>query len=83
MGKIRYSYTVLAGKSEGKRTLGRPRLRWVDNIKTDLTEIVSGGVECTDAAQVRDRWWALVNTIMDVKYMTDYQLFKEDSASWG
>jgi hypothetical protein len=52
------AYRVLVGKPEGKRPLGRPRRRWVDNIKMDLREIEWDG----DMAQDRDQWRALVNT---------------------
>jgi hypothetical protein len=54
------------GKSEGKRPLGRPRRRWVDNIKVDLREIGWGGMDWVDLAQDRDQWWALVNTEIKV-----------------
>jgi hypothetical protein len=53
------------GKPDGKRTLGRPRLRWMDNIKIDLREIGWGCVEWIDLAQDRDQWRALVNTVMN------------------
>jgi hypothetical protein len=54
---------ILAGKPEGKRPLGRPRRRWVDNIKMDLREIGWNGVDWIDMAQDRDQWRALVNTV--------------------
>jgi hypothetical protein len=54
------------GKPEGKSTLGRPRLRWEDNIKMDLQEVGYGGVEWIELAQNRDRWWALVNAVMNL-----------------
>ena len=60
-------HRVLVGKSEGKRPLGRPRRRWEDNIKMDLQEV---GVGCEDwmgLAQNRDRWPALVNTVMNFR----------------
>jgi hypothetical protein len=56
-------YMILVGKPEGKRPLGRPRCRWVDNIKIDLREIRWDGVDQIDLAQVRDQWRALVNTV--------------------
>jgi hypothetical protein len=56
---------ILVGKPEGKRPLGRPRRRWVDNIKMDLTEIGWGGMDWIDLAQDRDQWRALVNTVMN------------------
>jgi hypothetical protein len=52
------------GKPEGKRTLGRPRRRWVDNIKIHLREIGWGGMDWIDLAQDSDHWRALVNTVM-------------------
>jgi hypothetical protein len=52
---------------EGKRPLGRPRLRWVDNIKMDLREIGWDGVNRIDMAQDRDKWRALVNTVLHLR----------------
>jgi hypothetical protein len=57
-------YRILVGKSEGKRALGRHRRRWEDNIKMDLWEIVFRGVGWIHLAQDRDRWRAIVNTVM-------------------
>jgi len=57
-------HTVLVGKPEGKRPLGRPRLRWEDNIKLDLQEVGVGCGEWMELAQDRYRWRALVNTVM-------------------
>jgi hypothetical protein len=57
-------YRALVGKPEGKRPLGRPRLRWEDNIKMDLQEV--GGMDWIELAQDRDRWRALVNTVMNI-----------------
>ena len=59
-------YRVLVGKPEGKRPLGRPRLRWEDNIKIDLQEVGGGCVDWMELAQDRDRWWALVSTVMNI-----------------
>ena len=55
------------GKHEGKRPLGRPRLRWEDNIKMDLQEVACGGMDWIDLAQDRDRWRALVNAVMNLR----------------
>ena len=55
-----------SGKPEGKRTLRRPRRRWVDNIKVDLQE-VGGGGDWMELAQDRERWRALVNTVMNFR----------------
>jgi hypothetical protein len=63
-GAKRYSYRILVGKPEGKRPLGRPRRSWMD-IKIDLREIGSGGTDGIDLAQERDRWRAIVNTVMN------------------
>ena len=57
-------HRVLVGKPKGKRPLGRPRCRWEDNIKMDLQE-VGGGGDGMELAQDRDRWRALVNTVMN------------------
>ena len=56
---------VLVGKPEGKRPLGGPRHRWEDNIKMDLQEMGQGDMDWINLAQVRDRWRALVNTVMN------------------
>jgi hypothetical protein len=55
------------GKPEGKRPLGRPRHRWVDNIKMDLLEIGWGGVDWIGLAEDRDKWRALVNVVINLK----------------
>jgi hypothetical protein len=61
------AYRILVGKPEGKRPLGRPRRRWVDNIKIDITEIEWDGMGWIDLAQDRDQWRALVNTVMKLR----------------
>jgi hypothetical protein len=55
------------GKPEEKRLQGRPRRRWVDNIKSDLREIGGDGMDWIDLAQDRDQWRALVNTVMNLR----------------
>jgi hypothetical protein len=55
------------GKQEGKGPLGRPKRRWEDNIRMDLREIGWGGIDWIDLAQDRDRWRALVNTVMNLR----------------
>jgi hypothetical protein len=55
------------GKPEGKRPIGRPRRRWVDNVKMDLLEIGWGGVDWIGLAQDRDKWRALVNAVMNLR----------------
>jgi hypothetical protein len=55
----------LVEKPEGKRTLGKPRCRWKDNIKTDIQEVELGGMGWVALAQDRDSWWALVNAALN------------------
>jgi hypothetical protein len=55
------------GKPEGKRPLGRPIRRWVNNIKMDVRERGGRGMDCIDLAQDRDRWRALLNTIVNLR----------------
>jgi hypothetical protein len=62
-------YRDLVGKQEGKRPLERPRRRWEDGIKMDLREIGWGGVEWIHLAQDRDRWWAVVNAVMNLRVL--------------
>jgi hypothetical protein len=59
-GAKRNAYTILVGRPEGKRSLGRPRRRWVDNIKIDPREIGWDGMD-------RDQWRALVNMVMNLR----------------
>jgi hypothetical protein len=67
MGEKRNTYRLLVGKPEGKRSLGRPRRRWVDNIKMDIIEIGWLDVDWIDLAQDRDKWRALVNAVMNLR----------------
>jgi hypothetical protein len=67
MREKRNAYRILVGKPEGKRPLGRPRRRWVDNITTDLGEVGWDGVDWIDMAQDREQWRALVNTVMRLR----------------
>ena len=64
MGEDRGAYRVLVGKPEGKRPLGRPRRRWVDNIRMDLQEVGCGYVDWIGMVQDRDRWRTLVSAVM-------------------
>ena len=59
-------YRVLVGKPEGKRPLGRPRRRWVDNIRMDLNEVRCGYVDWIGLAQDRHRWRTLVGAVMNL-----------------
>jgi hypothetical protein len=63
MGKKRNAYRILVGKPEGKRPLGRPRRRWVNNIKIDA----GCGMDWIDPSRDRDQWRALVNTVMNFR----------------
>jgi hypothetical protein len=67
MGEKRNLNRLLVGKPEGKRPLGRPRRRWIDNIKRDLLEIGVSVVDWIGLAQDRYRWRALVNSIMNLR----------------
>ena len=67
MGEERGVYRVLVGKPEGKRPLGRPRRRWVDNIRMDLQEVGCGHVDWIGLAQDRDSWRTLVSAIRNIR----------------
>jgi hypothetical protein len=64
---MRGAYNILVGRPEGRRPLGRPRPRWEDNIEMDLREIGFGDVDWIRWTQDRDRWLALVNTVMNLR----------------
>jgi hypothetical protein len=66
-GEKRNAYRLLVRKSEGKRPLGRPRSRWVDNIRMDLGEVGWVDVDWIGLAQDRNRWRALVNAVLDLR----------------
>jgi hypothetical protein len=66
MGEKRNAYRLLVGKPDGKRLLGRPRCRWMDNIRMDLGEVGWGDVDWIGLAQDRNRWRALVNSILNL-----------------
>jgi hypothetical protein len=63
----RNAYWTLTGKPEGKRPLGRPRRRWVDNTKIDFRVIGWIGMDLIDMAHDRDQWRALVNMVMNLQ----------------
>ena len=67
MGEERGAYRVLVGKPEGERPLGRPRHRWVDNIRTDIQEVGCGYMDWIGLAQDRDRWRTLVSAVMNLR----------------
>jgi hypothetical protein len=67
MGERRSVYRVLVGRNEGKRPVGRARRRWEDNIKLDLQEVGCGVMDWIELAQDRDRWWALVNALVNLR----------------
>jgi hypothetical protein len=67
MGKERGVCRVLLGKLEGKRPLGRPRRKWVDNIRMDLEEVGYGYMNWIGLAQDRDRWRTPVSAVMNLR----------------
>ena len=67
MGEERGTCRVLVGKPEAKRPLGRPRRRWVDNIRMDLQEVGCGHVDWIELAQEWDRWRTLVSAVMNLR----------------
>jgi len=67
MGKRKGAYRILVGKPEGKRPLGKPRRRWEDNIKVDLQKVGCGGMDWIELDQDKDRWQALVSTVMNLR----------------
>jgi len=67
MGEERRVYRVLVGKPEGRRPLGRPRRRWVDNIRMDLQEVGREHVDWNGLVQDRDRWSTLVSAVMNFR----------------
>jgi hypothetical protein len=67
MGEKRNTYRLLVGKAEGKKPLGRPRRRWVDNIRMDLLQLGWGDVDWIDLAQDRNRWRAVVNSVLNLR----------------
>jgi hypothetical protein len=67
MGEKRNAYRLLVGKPEGKRPIGIPRRRWVDNIRMDLGEVGRGDVDWIDLAKDRNRWRAVVNSVLNLR----------------
>jgi hypothetical protein len=71
----RNPYRILAGNPERTSPLGRPRSRWVDNIKMDLREIGWGGVNCIDLARDRSQWRAFAITVMNLRVLENIDKF--------
>jgi len=67
MGVERGAYRILVGKPEGKRPLGRPRRRWVDNIRMDLQEVGCGYMDWMGLAQDKDRWRTLASAVINLR----------------
>jgi hypothetical protein len=67
MGEKRNAYRLLVGKPEGRRPLGGPRRRWVDNVKMNLLDISWGGVDWIGLAEDRDKWRAFVNAVVNLR----------------
>jgi hypothetical protein len=82
-GEKSNAYRILVGKPEGKRPLGRPRRRWVDNIKIDLRETGWDGMDWIDMAQDRDQWRDLVNTVMNLRVPYNAGKFVNDCIIGG
>jgi hypothetical protein len=77
VGEEKKIYNVLMGKPEGKRPRGRPKRRWEDGIRIDLREIGWESVNWIQLAQDRDRWRAVVNTVMNLRVLAprNYLIF--------
>ena len=67
MGEERGAHSILVGKPEGKRPLGRPRHRWVDNIRMDLQQVGCGYIDWIGLAQDRGGWRRLVSAVMNLR----------------
>jgi len=67
MSEERGVYRVLLGKPEGSRPTGRPRPRWVDNIRMDFQEVRCGYMDWIGLAQDRDRWRTLLSAVMNLR----------------
>jgi hypothetical protein len=83
MGEKRNAYRLLVGKPEGKRLLGRPRCRWVDNIRMDLGEVGWGDVDWIGLAKERNRWRAVVNSILNLRVPRNVGKLSSGLASSG
>jgi hypothetical protein len=87
-GVKRNAYRFLVGKPERRRLLGRPRHRWLDNIRMDLVEVGWVDIDWTGLAQDRDRWRALVNSVLNLRVpqnarkVSSVQTTRDISAPW-
>jgi hypothetical protein len=75
MGVGRGAYRILVGRRDRRRSLGRPRHRWEDNIKTDPQEVGLSGMDWIELAEDRDRWQALANVVMNIQVSTKCEEF--------
>jgi hypothetical protein len=78
MGEKRNTYRLLVGKPDGKIPLGRPRRRWVDNIRMDLGEVGWGDVVWIGPAQDKNRWRALVNLVLNLRVWVTHKTSQVD-----
>jgi hypothetical protein len=83
MVEKRNAYRLLVGKPEGKRTLGRPGYGWVDNIRMDLGETGCGGVDWISLVQDRNRWRAVVNSVMNLRVLQNAEKLSSDCTTGG
>jgi hypothetical protein len=83
MGEKRNAYRLLVGKPEGKRPLGRPRRRWVDNIRMDLGKVGWGDVDWIGLAKDRKRWRAVVNSVLNLRVPCNAGKLSSGRASSG
>jgi hypothetical protein len=83
IGGKRNAYRILVRKPERKRQLGRPRRRWMDNVKMDLREIGWGDMDWIDLAQDRDQWRALANTVMNLRIPQNFGNFLNSRTTGG
>jgi hypothetical protein len=82
-GEKRNAYRLLLRKPEGKRPLGRPRRRWVDNIRMNLGEVGWDDVDWIGLAKDRNRWRALVNSVLNLRVPRNAEKLSSDLASSG
>jgi hypothetical protein len=76
-------YRLLVRKQEGRRPLGRPRLKWVDNIKMDLGEIGCDSVDRIGLSEDRNKWRALVNAVMNLRVSYSAGKLSSGYTTWG